>query len=93
MLPDPCQKKGVLAIVPQGVPNKSATKPLSPEKRKPAEQSSAGFVKSKNVLTYPKPKRDESGATLFPITPLFRDYYFLITLPEAITLPEVFFTL
>ncbi len=40
-----------------------------------------------------KAKRDESGATLFPITPLFRDYYFLITLPEAITLPEVFFTL
>ena len=93
MLPDPCQKKGVLAIVPQAVPNKSATKPLSPEKRKPTEQSSDGFVKSKNALTYPKPKRDESGATLFPITPLFRDYYFLITLPEAITLPEVFFTL
>lgn len=39
-----------------------------------------------------KAKCDESGATLFPITPLFRDYYFLITLPEAITVPELFFT-
>jgi len=92
LLPDPCQKNGVLATVPQGVPNRSATKSLSSEKRKPAEQSSAGFVRLKNALTYRKPKRDESGATLFPITPLFRDYYFLITLPEAITFPEVFFT-
>jgi len=51
LLPEACQKKGVLATVPQGVQNKSATKPLSPEKRKPAEQLSAGFVKLKNALT------------------------------------------